>query len=222
VRPALLLLALLALLTVPSTALAAPALQVSADVEAVRYGKAHDVTGTLLDGTTPVVGQALVLEGRRYPYAGSFREIARATTDAKGEFAFKPVLDRNHRLRVVAPALGLTSQIVTAYVVPSFELSYRAVRAGVVRLYLRYTVPRPVRLTAPTLFYLGRHGAKTASKRVSGDTKRVRAGRYSAHATVTLPAAWKGDFRFGICFRSSPGSGMGDPAATCPKLHYRF
>ena len=83
-----------------------------------------------------------MLEGRRYPYEGSYRVIERATTDADGTFAFKPELDRNHRLRVTAPAQGLTSDVLQAYVLPAFELSFRAVRPGVVRLYQRYTVPK--------------------------------------------------------------------------------
>ena len=33
---------------------------------------------------------------------------------------------------------------------------------GVVRLYQRYTVPKNVRLSSPTLFYLGPRGAKRA------------------------------------------------------------
>ena len=40
----------------------------------------HTVTGTLTDGTTPLAGQEVVLEGRRYPYEGSYRVIERATT----------------------------------------------------------------------------------------------------------------------------------------------
>ena len=46
--------------------------------------RAHTVTGTLVDGTTPLAGQEVVLEGRRYPYEGSYRVIERATTDADG------------------------------------------------------------------------------------------------------------------------------------------
>jgi hypothetical protein len=164
----------------------------------------------------------VLLEGQRYPFQGSFRTIERATTDAKGEFAFKPVLDRNHRLHVVASAQGLTSQRVTAYVVPSFVLSFRPVSPGVVRLYQRYTAPRSVRLTAPTLFYLARLGATIATKRVSGAVKRTSAGHYTSQATVTLPASWHGRFEFGSCFRTSPGTGMGDLAATCPKLRLHF
>src|ERR1700709_261636 len=137
-----LLFALAILLALPATASAAPALEIHVDKPSVRYGAAHTVTGSLLDGTTPVAGQEAVPEGQRYPFQGSFRELARATTDAKGEFAFKPVLDRNHRLRVVAPAQAALSQALRASTLPSFELSFRALKPGVVRLYQRYTVPK--------------------------------------------------------------------------------
>lgn len=210
------------LLFAPAAAQAAPALEVHVTNPAVRYGRAHDVTGTLLDGTTPLAKQPVVLEGQRYPFEGSFRTIERATTDATGAFEFKPVLDRNHHLQVVAPAQGLTSQRLTVFTLPSFSLSFHAIRPGVVRLYQRYTVPKTVHLKDPTLFYLGRHGAKRSSMRVSGKVKRTSAGRYTSMVTVTLPARWKGEFRFGTCFRTSPGSGMGDPAATCPKKHLTF
>jgi hypothetical protein len=180
------------------------------------------VTGSLLDGTTPLPGQEIVLEGQRYPFQGSFRELARTTTDAKGEFAFKPVLDRNHRLRVAAPAQAAVSQPQRVYTLPSFELSFRALQPGVVRLYQRYTVPQSVTLTAPTYFYLGARGAKRASKRVKAATKRTSRGHFTAIATVHLPSGWHGAFRYGSCFRTSPKSGMGEPLASCPKLKLSF
>lgn len=217
-----LILAVVFLLALPASASAAPALELKLDKPSVRYGAAHAVTGSLLDGTTALAGQTIVLEGQRYPFEGSFRELARTTTDEKGEFAFRPVLDRNHRLRVVAPALRATSQKVRAYTLPSFELSFRALEPGVARIYQRYTVPKTVRLSQPTLFYLGPRGADRSSKRVSAKTKRTSAGRYTAIATVRLPRGWKGAFRFGSCFRTSPGSGMGEPLASCPKLRLRF
>jgi hypothetical protein len=188
----------------------------------VGYGAAHTVTGTLADGLTALPGQQVILEGRRYPYDGSYRVIAKATTDAKGDFTFKPKLDRDTVLRVVAPLQRATSAKVHVYTLPSFTLSYRAVAPGVARLTQRYTVPKDVKLTAPTHFYLGRHGAKVASRQIAGATRRTAAGRYAASVKVRLPAAWQGRFRFGSCFKTSPGSGMGDPAATCPKVHLRF
>jgi hypothetical protein len=148
--------------------------------------------------------------------------IARTTTDVEGKFSYSTKLDRNHRLRVSAPTQRLLSDVKRAYTLPAFELSFRALRPGVVRLYQRYTVPKTVRLSAPTLFYLGPRGAKRASKRVVAELKRTSAGRYTSSATVDLPAGWRGAFRYASCFRPSAGSGMGDPAATCPRLRLAF
>lgn len=209
-------------LVAPAAAQAAPTLVVDVKKPTVGYGTRHTVTGTLADGLTPLAGQQVILEGRRYPYDGSYRVMAKALTDAKGNFTFKPKLDRDHVLRVVAPAQRLTSERQHAYTLPSFSLSYRAIEPGVARLTQRYTVPKPVKLTAPTHFYLGRRGAKYASKTMIGPTRRTSAGHYRAAVTVRLPAAWHGRFRFGSCFRTSQGSGMGDPKATCPKLRLRF
>ena len=209
-------------LALAAPAQAAPRLDVDLENNSVRYGAAHRLTGTLLDGTTPLAGQEIVLEGRRYPYQGSNRVIERTTTDAEGKFAIRPELDRNHRLRVVAPALNLRSGTLRAYTLPAFELSFRAIRPGVVRLYQRYTVPRSVRLTARTLFYLGPRRAERATRRLSADTERRRAGRYTAVTTFRVPASWNGAFRYASCFRASPRSGMGDPEQSCPRLRLEF
>ncbi|HWK29125.1 MAG TPA: hypothetical protein VNS09_21365 [Solirubrobacter sp.] len=213
--------AVLALLA-PASAQAAPALTAKLSKDSVRYGAAHTVTGALTDGETPLADQEVVLEGRRYPYQGSYRVIERATTDAEGKYTIKTELDRNHRLRVVAPAAQARSEVLRAYVLPAFELSFRALEPGVVRLYQRYTVPTTVKLTSPTLFYLGSRSAKRASLRRTAKLKRVRAGRYTSQVDVTLPAAWHGRFRFASCFRPSSHSGMGQPDATCPKLRFAF
>jgi hypothetical protein len=209
-------------LALPATAQAAPLLTVDLARESVRYGATHRVEGTLTDGTVPLARQEVVLEGLRYPYEGSYRVIERGTTDADGKFEIDAELDRNHRLRVVAPAQTLESQPLQAYTLPGFELSFRAISPGVVRLYQRYTVPKNVRLSAPTLFYLGRRGAERASLRRTGELKRVRAGRYTSQVTVTLPSGWNGAFRYASCFRASTGSGMGDPGQSCPKLRLAF
>jgi hypothetical protein len=213
---------LLTALALPASAHAAPVLNVDLARESVRYGQAHRLDGTLTDGTAALAGKQVVLEGRRYPYEGSYRVIERTTTNAEGEFRFSVELDRNHRLRVVAPAQKVQSDRVQAYTFPGFELSFRAISPGVVRLYQRYTVPKQVRLSAPTLFYLGRRGAARASLRRSGALRRVRAGRYTSHVTVTLPSSWNGAFRYASCFRASAGSGMGDPDQSCPKLKLQF
>jgi hypothetical protein len=213
---------LLIALATPATAHAAPTLGVTLSKNTVRYGAAHTVDGTLIDGTTPLGAQEVVLEGRRYPYEGSYRVIARTTTDAQGKFTFKPELDRNHRLRVTAPAQTITSKLLQAYVLPAFELSFRALRPGVVRLYQRYTVPKTVKLTSPTLFYLGPRKAKRASLRKSGKVERTKAGRYTSKVDATLPDGWHGAFRYASCFRPSPRTGMGDPGAKCPKRRLKF
>jgi hypothetical protein len=213
---------LAALLLAPAGAYAAPTLGVKLSKNSVRYGAAHTITGTLSDGTVALGAQEVVLEGRRYPYEGSYRVIARTTTDAAGKFTFKPELDRNHRLRVIAPAQSVTSDVLQTYTLPSFDLSFRALKPGVVRLYQRYTVPKTVKLTSPTLFYLGARGAKKASLRKTGHLKRTKAGRYTSQVDVTLPSGWHGAFRYASCFRASPGTGMGDPGAKCPKLKLTF
>jgi hypothetical protein len=211
-----------AALVVPASAQAAPALDVELERESVRYGAAHKLDGQLHDGALPLAGQEIVLEGRRYPYEGSYRILARTTTAADGSFGFSEKLDRNHRLRVMATAANLKSDLLQAYTLPEFELSFRALRPGVVRLYQRYTVPRKVRLSAPTLFYLGPRGARRASRRVTAKLDRTRAGRYTSVATISLPAGWKGAFRYASCFRASRGSGMGDPGQSCPRLRLEF
>jgi hypothetical protein len=221
VRLAVVLVAV-AVLAAPAAAQAAPTLVVDVAKPAVGYGARHTVTGTLADGLTPLAAQQVVLEGRRYPYDGAYQVIATALTDATGNFTFRPKLDRNHILRVVAPAQQLTSQSERVYTLPAFSLSFRALAPGVARLTQRYTVPTPVKLTAPTHFYVGKRAARYSSLSLTGATKRVKAGRYSSSVILRVPASWHGAFRFGSCFRTSPGSGMGDPRATCPKRRLRF
>jgi hypothetical protein len=216
------LIGLVAALLVPASAQAAPTLAINLARQSVRYGASHTLSGTLADGATGLGAQEVVLEGRRYPYQGSYRVIAKTTTDAAGKFTFKPKLDRNHRLRVTAPAQSVTSDVLKAFTLPSFELSYRALSPGVVRLYQRYAVPRSVHLKAPTLFYLGKLKAKRAAKRVVSPLQRTSAGRYTSSATITLPAPWHGGFRYASCFRASAGSGMGDPGQSCPRLRLTF
>jgi hypothetical protein len=211
-----------ALLIAPASASAAPLLRVKLTRDSVRYGAEHRITGTVVDGSAPVPNQAIVLEGLRYPFEGSYRVINRTATDAKGEFTLEAGLDRNHRLRVSAPNLGQTSPVMRAYVLPDFELSFRALRPGVVRLYQRYRVPRNVRLTSPTLFYLGPRRAERASRRVSAKVTRTSAGRYLSKVDFTLPDSWNGAFRYASCFRTSSGSGMGNPGQSCPRLRLEF
>ena len=127
-----------AALAVPASAQAAPVLSFDLGKASVRYGASHTITGTLVDGTVPLGAQELVLEGKRYPFEGSYRVIGRTTTDADGKYSFKPELDRNHRLRISAPAQSIQTDVMKVYVLPAFELSFRAIRPGVVRPITRY------------------------------------------------------------------------------------
>jgi hypothetical protein len=213
---------LTAALVLPASAAAAPTITLELQRSSVRYGAAHHLSGALVDGALPLAAQGIVLEGKRYPYRGSYRVIARTTTDAQGRFEFRRKLDRNHRLRAVAVAQMLASTSVMAYTLPAFELSFRALRPGVVRLTQRYTVPKSVRLKSPTLFYLGPRGAERAKRKLVAKVKRVRRGHYRSRASFTLPASWHGAFRYASCFRTSKGSGMGNPRQRCPHLRLRF
>jgi hypothetical protein len=215
VRPVVLALALLAL-AAPAAA-ASPGLTLTIAKPERVFGQRHALSGVLADGTTAMPNQIVVLEGIRAPQVHGFRELARTVTDAKGQFRFTLKLDRNYRLRATVPPLGIVSPVVRAFTFPAVTLTFRGVRPGVVRMIQLYTVPRAVRLTAPTLFYLGRVKARRSSLRVQAPTRRVRAGHYRSRATVKLPAAWKGRFRFGSCFRTTSASGVGRPGERCPK-----
>jgi hypothetical protein len=216
VRSVVLALALLAL-AAPARAVASPALTLDVAKPELVFGQRHALSGVLADGATPIPNQVVVLDGIRAPQVHGFRQLARTVTDAQGNFHFTLKLDRNYRLRATVPALGAVSPVVRAFTLPAFKLTFRGLRPGVVRLIQSYTVPRAVRLTAPTLFYLGRVKARRSSVRVQAPTRRLRAGHFRSRATVKLPAAWKGRFRFGSCFRTTAKAVMGRPGERCPK-----
>jgi hypothetical protein len=213
------LLATLTLLLAAPAASAATTVSIAADPPETQFGDATTIAGTVLTDGVPVAGQPVQLEGRRYPYEGEFTVLDTATTAADGSYGFERTLDRNWQFRVVAA--GTTSSRVRAYVFPATTLSFRARSARVIRLTQRYRVPRGVRLTRPTIFYVGRRGRPTAPRVATAKLVRIRPGRYRSSALVRLPKAWHGRFRYASCFRYSGGSGMGDPRATCPQ-RFRF
>jgi hypothetical protein len=185
--------------------------------EEVRYGEPTEITGTaLLDGA-PYANQPIRLEGRRYPFEDEFAVLEEGVTAADGTYRFERDLDRNWDLRVTTG--GAVSPRERAYVFPASTLSYRARNSRVVRLTLRYRVPRGVRLEKPTIFYLGPRSAKRAPRAATAELERIRAGRYRSTALVRLPAKWKGRFRYAACFRYTGGSGMGNPRVGCPPRH---
>ena len=211
----------LVLLVFPASASAADVRLALLTKDGVQYGTPHELSGTLREGTAPLAGQVVELQGRAYPYSGEFKKLATATTRADGSFAFEQLIDRNMDLRAVAPSQGERSNKLRAYVYPRPRSTFKALEGRRLRItqFLR-TAPN-VRLTARTTFYLGPRNAKSAEPYARAKPRKIGKGRFKATATVKLPAAWKGFFRYGSCFRYSEGSGMGAPGARCPK-RYRF
>ena len=105
-------------------------------------------------------------------------------------------------------------------------------RRNVIRLVQTYRTPKNIKLTAPTLFYVGKAGKKRAPLAARAKTKPVRAkakgkkpgkiikGRFRASAVVRIPHAWEGRFRYASCFPYN--AGMGNPKLGCPKKRYKF
>jgi hypothetical protein len=215
-RLAVTALAAAGLLGAPGSALAA--LDVAVTPAEARFGDAHRAQGRLTDANgAPLANRRIALEKRDFPYRGAFRPIDHATTRADGSFRFNDIeLRRNADLRAVAFD-GTTSGIARAWTYPDFTLDYESAGTNRIRVTQTYETPRGVRLTAPTLFYLGRASASRSTLRVRARTRRKAAGRFVATATVKLPAGWRGGFRYASCFGYSNGSGMGDPARGCPE-----
>jgi hypothetical protein len=222
-----LLLALLALALLPAAASAAVVdIQVTPK-GGTDYGETHAITGKLTGPYgAPLVGRDVELEIRAYPYKKKFRSVAKAMTGLDGRFAFDYAFPKNHQVRVFAPQFGDRSAVAPVYVFPHTYLTFELARRNVVRLIQTYTTPKGVKLTAPTLFYVGRKKKKTAplvakarTKPIMKKGKRVK-GRFRATALVRIPKAWKGRFRYASCFPYN--GGMGDPHLGCPKRKYKF
>jgi hypothetical protein len=215
----------------------ASAAEVSLTLESeagVRLGIATELSGRVTEAGAALPEREVELEVRRHPYTGGWRATGITdVTDAGGRFSFARKLDRNHQVRVrlagAPPAGDVFSPPREAYVLPAFTYSYDQRGARRVRLRQVYTVPRDVELTAPTRFYVGpckpaangRCKARWARFRVAAETRRLRAGRFEARATVRLPQSYRGRFQSLSCFRYSRGSGMGDPHQRCPKRWMR-
>ena len=216
-----LLLTVLLLLLLPGTAAAADLSLTLSPAAGVRYGAVQAANGRLTDGAAPLAAQAVELRARAYPYEGAFETIATAQTDAAGAYAFERRFRRNVQLQVLAPAQQASSPLRRAYVFPRPRSTFLALDDGRLRITQYLRTPVGVRLTARTIFYLGPETAETAPRVAAAKPRRIGRGRFRATATVGLPPAWRGSFRYGSCFRYSEGSGMGDPQASCPR-RYRF
>jgi hypothetical protein len=206
----------------------------------VRLGTPTAVTGRATDAGAPLAGRTVRLEVKRHPYKGRWKVQAVHRTAADGRYAFSPRLRRNHRIRVrlvgapaaneyVLPEPDTLSARRSAYVLPAFTLAFKQRGLGAIRITQTYTVPRGVRLTAPTRFYLGacapdardRCTVKRVPFKAKAKTRRVRSGRFVARATIPVPASFGGRFNYVSCFGYSKGSGMGDPDLRCPRRSVR-
>ena len=218
-----LLLPLLGLGLAPAAHAAELTVRVDEGDRGVHFGESHAVNGTLTsDGRMPLAGQPVVLQGRPFPFDAPFGQLDTRKTAADGTFSFATELTRNTKLRVLAPALGARSPQVTAHLFPATHLSFRQLRPGVVRITQDYQVPRSTTLAGKTLFYIAPRDARTSRINRLAKTRRVRAGRFRARVTVTIPDSYDGRFRYAACYRYTPGSGLGDPKISCPRSGYRF
>jgi hypothetical protein len=228
---------LLALALLLAAAAPAAAAEVSVAVDprdGVRLGFATKVTGVATEAGVPLAGRTVRLEVREHPFSGEWTPRGEARTDPEGAFAFSKQLDRNHQVRVVLvgvpPAPDVASLIAQAYVLPAFTLSFDQAKGRKIQLRQVYTVPKRVKLTAPTRFYVGpckpnKRGECTAQRapfQKKTATTRVRAGRYVARATVRIPKSYEGRFTYVSCFGYSEGSGMGNPGLRCPRRSVRL
>ncbi len=230
-----LLIALLVLAAVPAAASAAVVEIEISPAGGADLGETQAITGKLTGPYgAPLVAREVDLEIRSYPHKKPFAPAGKATTGLDGRFAFEHTFDRNHQVRVLAPEFGDRSAVRPVYVFPLTSLTFSLVRRNVIRIVQIYRTPKSVKLTAPTLFYVGRGGkaraplaAKAKTKpitrkvKVKGKKKRRRVkGRFRASAQVRIPAAWKGRFRYASCFPYN--AGMGNPKLGCPKKRYKF
>ena len=149
---------------------------VSAQEPAPTSAQSHTITGKLTGPYgAPVVGRQVDLEVRSYPYKGGFKKVASATSGLDGRFAFERAFDRNHQVRVLAPESADRSEVLPVYVFPRTALTFGLVRRNVIRIVQTYRTPKNVKLTAPTLFYVGKAGKKRAPRAARAKTKPVRA-----------------------------------------------
>jgi hypothetical protein len=233
------LIALLALALAPAAASAADSgavidIAVAPAAGAVFGEAGHTVTGKITGPySAPLVGRSVVLEARPYPYKHrGFKAVETAKSGLDGRFALDHAFDRNQQVRVFAPEFGDRSFVLPAYVYPRTALNFGLVRRNVIRLVQTYRTPKNIRLTAPTLFYVGRKNKKRAplvakvktrpvrAKGKHGKRGKIKKGRFRATAVVRLPRAWQGRFRYASCFPYN--AGMGNPKLGCPKKRYKF
>jgi hypothetical protein len=211
-----LVIALATLLLAPAQAPAAE-LTLRVHDQEVQFGTPFQLSGHLTQAGVPLAGQVVELQARKYPFGGGLVRVASTTTAPDGSYSFARTFARNVQLNAFAPVQGVNSGVLRAYVFPRPKSTFEGLPHARLRITQILRTPRGVRLTKPTYFYLGPRGARTAPRVARALPRRVGPGRFKATAVVRLPRAFKGRFRFASCFRYSPGSGMGNPRAGCPR-----
>ena len=177
----------------------APAADVSltlGNTAGVRLGNATELAGRVTAAGAPLAGRTVRLEVRPHPFDGAWRRRGSARHRRRRRLRLRAAAAAQPpRARPARPAArrerpGL-SPAADAYVLPAFTLSFASRGTRAVRLRQVYTVPRAVRLTAPTRFYLGavragrRRGVHRGARAVRGavaDAPRARPGATRARA----------------------------------------
>src|ERR1044072_9645564 len=70
----------LVLLLLPASASAADVRLALLTDDGVQFGTPHELSGSLREGTAPLAGQPIQLQGRAYPSKGEVKTLATATT----------------------------------------------------------------------------------------------------------------------------------------------
>src|SRR5829696_2033574 len=175
----------------------------------------------------PAGASAAVLDIEITPKGGAdFGETQAVTGKLTGPYR-APLVGRDVELAIRAyPYKKRFRSVAKAMTGLDGRLTFELARRNVIRIIQTYTTPKGVRLTAPTLFYVGKTGKKTAPLAARAKTKPIKRGgkrvkgRFRASALVRIPVAWKGKFRYASCFPYN--GGMGDPRLGCPKRKYKF
>ena len=229
-----LLIALLALAIAP-TAASAAVLDIAVTPKGgADFGESHTITGKLTGPYgAPLAGRPVELEVRSYPYrAAASRRWPRRPPGSTGASPSSGRSTATTRSASWRPSSAIAARVEPLYVFPRTALSFALVRRNVIRVVQTYRTPKNVKLTAPTLFYVGKAGKKKAPLAARAKTKPVRAkgkgkkqgkiikGRFRASALVRIPNAWGGRFRYASCFPYN--AGMGNPKLGCPKKRYTF
>jgi hypothetical protein len=178
----------------------ASAVTIAATPPAVTFGNASSVHGTVTGPGN--AGATVVLEQNPFPFTGQFQQVATATTDASGNYAFQVRPALNTRYHVIAKTSPpMTSPDVTVNVRPrvTLKLSDTTPRAGQLVRFSGFVTPghdgRSVRIQRHT-----RKGWRTIATPVlkaatplngvarSKYSRRIRIRSSAYYRTVFVPA----------------------------------